>query len=197
MESDRTKLRQRLRARRQALNSEEQKQASEALLDIIRSENIIENCQHVAVYLANDGEINPNLLVKWLWQQGVKCYLPVLDIQRKKQLLFAAYDSKTVMVSNRFRISEPVVGQSEVIDPQDLDLVFMPLTGFSADGQRLGMGGGFYDRTFAFTQASAKPQLIGLAHECQKVADTYSSNWDVPMYGVVTDQQFYCSGSVF
>ena len=191
MEKQRAELRHQLRSRRRALSLQEQQAAAEALLTVIRKEQIIGDSRHVALYLANDGEIDPDVLVQWLWKQGVQCYLPTLYPEKKRELLFVAYDLKTKLSPNRFGINEPVFEQGKVIDASELDLVFLPLTGFSEDGQRMGMGGGFYDSTFAFAQSTTKPRLIGLAHECQKVEDTFSLEWDVPMDGIVTNHQFY------
>ena len=191
MEQLRKQLRELLRARRRELSSEEQKKASGALLNIICREHIVSDCQHVALYLANDGEINPETLVHWLWKEGVQCYLPVLDSKKKGELLFLSYNSETPLFKNKYGIKEPLGANVKAISPKALDLVFMPLTGFTKDGQRMGMGGGFYDKTFAFTETESQPRLIGLAHECQKIDNTYASVWDIPMQGIVTDQQYY------
>ena len=192
MSQQRADLRKQLRERRQRLGAEAQAQAGKQLLETIRKENIIDGSQHIALYLANDGEIDPAPLVQWLWRQGIQCYLPVLHPEAKNRLLFFAYDNSTPLKTNRFGIHEPVISEhAQPMAPEKLDLVFMPLTGFDEQGQRLGMGGGFYDRTFEFTSKSGKPRLIGLAHECQKVDDTLPSSWDIPMQGVVTDQRFY------
>ena len=73
-------------------------------------------------------------------------------------------------------------------------MVLLPLVGFDANGARLGMGGGFYDATFAFkqkpavqTKPTAKPWLFGVAHACQQVDALTTEAWDIPLQGVVTD----------
>ena len=60
-------------------------------------------------------------------------------------------------------------------------------------GNRLGMGKGYYDRTFAFVndKSATGPELIGLAHECQRVENLEAADWDVPLGGIITGQQFY------
>jgi 5-formyltetrahydrofolate cyclo-ligase len=70
----------------------------------------------------------------------------------------------------------------------------VPLVGFDADGNRLGMGAGFYDRHFAFLRhrrAWHRPLLIGLAFERQRVARLPAAAHDVPLWGVVTERGFY------
>jgi 5-formyltetrahydrofolate cyclo-ligase len=80
---------------------------------------------------------------------------------------------------------------------QLLDVVLMPLVGFDRTGARLGMGGGFYDATFAFKQklstgsktSTGKPALIGLAHACQQVESLATDTWDIPLFAIATDKE--------
>jgi 5-formyltetrahydrofolate cyclo-ligase len=94
---------------------------------------------------------------------------------------------------NRFRLPEPDVADSEMLAPEDLDLVLAPLVVFDSYRNRIGMGGGFYDRSFAFRKipGHTRPVLIGVAHEIQKVDRIVPEEWDVPLDMIVTDQAIY------
>ncbi len=96
------------------------------------------------------------------------------------------------MVTNRFGIPEPQARHgahpARRLPAWALDLILLPLVGFDDDGQRMGMGGGFYDRTLAFTRRPGpRPHLIGLAHECQRVESLPVAPWDVPLDAIVSD----------
>jgi 5-formyltetrahydrofolate cyclo-ligase len=70
----------------------------------------------------------------------------------------------------------------------------LPLVGFDASGNRMGMGGGYYDRTFSFKSLKKGlrgPTLIGLAHEIQRVEELPVESWDIPLTAIVTDQKSY------
>ena len=189
IKNSRSELRNELRRRRQALSIEQQLMAGESLCKVLQSQLALLSGQNVAVYLSNDGEINPEAWQQHLWQTGVNCYLPVVGSDR--QLSFALYSPDTPLKDNRFGIPEPEVAGAKTLLAKDLDVVFVPLTGFDLQGQRLGMGGGFYDHTFAFLRTVNNPILIGLAHECQKVDSIPTETWDIPMAGIATDAAFY------
>ena len=188
---DRKALRIELRQRRRSLSQYHQEQAAAGVLEQVKQLSDYKNSQTLAVYLANDGEVSPKNIVRYAWSGGKSCYLPVLDKSDKRKLHFQQYTPETILLPNRFNIPEPVLDVSLCISAEELDLVLMPLTGFDEAGQRLGMGGGFYDRAFAFTRNSNKPVLIGLAHECQKVDSIPVEDWDVPLSAVVTGESVY------
>ena len=108
------------------------------------------SAKHIALYHAFDGEIPTLPIAQIIWQAGKCCYLPKIQ-PAEKQLQFVPYTQDTQMQSNDFGILEPVCNQHDIIQPQQLDLVLMPLVAFDNQGNRLGMGGGYYDHTFAFT----------------------------------------------
>lgn len=180
-------LRRQLRQTRRSLPEDEQRNASIALLSKFKEQLNslkIDSDQHIALYLTNDGEISPHLLCDYFWQQNIQTYLPVVQ---GKQLTFARYTAETIWQENIFGIKEPVT--TEYLSGNELDIVLLPLVGFDSKGGRLGMGGGFYDRTFANKRADEKPLLIGLAHDCQEVKSLPIEGWDVPLQAILTPKQ--------
>jgi 5-formyltetrahydrofolate cyclo-ligase len=180
-------LRRQLRQTRRSLSEDEQLNASTSLLSNFKEQLSylnIDNTQRIALYLTNDGEISPHLLCDYFWQQNIQTYLPVVQ---DKQLSFARYTAETIWQENIFGIKEPVT--TEYLSGNELDIVLLPLVGFDSKGGRLGMGGGFYDRTFANKRADEKPLLIGLAHDCQEVKSLPIEGWDVPLQAIITPRQ--------
>jgi 5-formyltetrahydrofolate cyclo-ligase len=128
-------------------------------------------------------------MIEAIWDAQKNCYLPILS--KTSTLEFALYDGHTVLKHNRYRILEP---ETSLYFPSDqLDLVLMPLVGFDLQGHRLGMGGGYYDRTFKFLQDNTirKPFMLGLAYELQKMEQIPVDPWDISMDGVLTEEQLY------
>lgn len=187
-------LRSNLRKQRRQLTELEQIIASARLLDNVKRLPRFRNSKHIACYLPNDGEIDPTPVIHSVLAQGKHCYLPVLSRINGNHLWFAEITPDTPMGANRFGIPEPAVPFRELVRAKKLDLIFMPLVGFDEQGNRLGMGGGYYDRSLQllrYRQHWLKPYVVGLAHELQKVERLAANPWDIPLQYVVTDKSIY------
>ena len=181
------------RAQRKALSDDEQQQHSAALCDTLTKQRDYRNSRRIACYLANDGEIDPFLLIEHAWLANKNVYLPVLS-PVKNSLYFAPYDIHSEFKLNRFSIAEPICHPSDWIKANQLDLILLPLVAFDLAGNRVGMGGGFYDRTLAYLQHREhwrKTTLLGLAHELQKVDNLHRQSWDIPLNGLITEENYY------
>ena len=189
MTDDPRALRQRLRERRRALSPAMKRQAALAVASRLEDWPEWISAVRVAGYWACDGELDPAPLLERAWSTGRSVYLPVLD--RACALHFAPYSPGTPMRRNRFNIPEPAVAPETWLEPSRLDLVLTPLVTFDPTGTRLGMGGGFYDRTFAFLRDPGyrghRPVLLGLGYEFQRVAALVRHAWDVPLDAAVTE----------
>ena len=191
--ASRRQLRQSLRQKRRSLSFEEQRQASERLaLNLLRHPDL-HRARHIGIYLANDGEIDPSLYIDLARKKGIRFYLPILHPIYPGKLVFSPYYDGVQLTANRFGIPEPPFPRSRRKPAWALDAVLFPLVGFDETGGRLGMGGGFYDRTFAFSRIRPcmAPKLVGLAHDFQRVEQLPVEPWDVPLHGVVTDKRYY------
>lgn len=190
----RQQLRQEIRRKRRALTKPQQIRAAKRLhAQICRRPEFI-RARHVALYLPNDGEIDPRPLLESCWKMGKKTYLPVLHPILHNRLWFVPFDRNTNLVRNIYNIEEPPLLKSPRRPPWALDMVLLPLVAFDADGNRMGMGGGYYDRTFSFKsrrQSIQGPKLIGLAHELQRVERLPVESWDIPLAGIITDEDCY------
>lgn len=184
-------LRKELRQRRRALTPAQQAQASAQILRHLLQFPAFMRGSRIALYIANDGEIDPSPIAQRLWQMGKHCYLPVLRPASERELWFVEFTRETQLIPNRFGIPEPDHRLAYKLPTHLLDAVLMPLVGFDHNGSRLGMGGGFYDTTFAFKHAkpNGKPLLIGLAHSCQEVDSLQTDSWDIPLAAIATEKE--------
>ncbi|CAM4242983.1 5-formyltetrahydrofolate cyclo-ligase [Lelliottia jeotgali] len=144
----------------------------------------------VALFLSFDGELDTQPLIEQLWRAGKKVYLPVLHPFSPGNLLFLHYHPHSELVVNRLKITEPKLDVRDVLPLQDLDVLITPLVAFDESGQRLGMGGGFYDRTLQnWQQYGVQP--VGYAHDCQGVKALPVEKWDIPLPAVVTPSKVW------
>jgi 5-formyltetrahydrofolate cyclo-ligase len=188
-------LRQSIRQKRRAVADAEAASCAESLARHTGNHPLLANSRHIATYLAADGEIDPWPLMNMLWASGKTLYLPVLAPFSRQRLWFARYAAGDRLTANRYGIPEPVV--RELIKPWALDLVLTPLVAFDTAGHRIGMGGGYYDRSLAFLrnrQHWQKPRRLGLAYEFQKQVMITPSPWDIPLDGIATEDCIYIAG---
>lgn len=190
----RAQLRQQLRQQRRTISPSQQAQAAQQLFKQLAQHPLFQRAQHIALYIASDGEIDPHILMREAWKRGKYVYLPVVPRWPKTAMVFQRVRPIQQWEKNRFGILQPRWCSADQRAVWALDVVFLPLVGFDQYGGRLGMGGGFYDRCFASLHQNdhvLTPQRIGLAHECQRVARLPLASWDIPLHAVVTDQQWY------
>lgn len=189
--SHRKQLRQAFRQARRDLSAENQQQAAQLMVEQLTQLGEFDSAKKLAIYLANDGEPSLALFAQACWQTNKQLYLPVIHPFSGKHLLFVEYNQTTELKQNKFSILEPLAESHRVCPPSALDICFMPLVAFDNQGNRLGMGGGFYDRSFANKDARCSPALIGIAHPCQLAASLPQQSWDVPLDLVVTSERIY------
>ena len=197
--ADRKTLRRQLRNARRSLPAIERHHHTQAILSHILASRLFSSARDIAIYLPNDGEVDISLLAQSIWGLKKRCFLPVLGLRNRQRLWFLPYRRETQFSHNRFGIPEPLHARHERSKPiQSLDLILMPLVGFDNEGNRLGMGGGFYDRSLSFRhqrQFWKKPRLVGVAFECQRVKKLDFKPWDVPLDGIVTEKQLHLFSS--
>ena len=202
----RNQIRQLIRTKRQNLSHIDQKELSGDLLTQLTQRTDVLAAKNIAVYLANDGELDPMLFIHWCWQQNKNIYLPVIHPFSPGNLLFLHYHQNSEMQSNKYGILEPKLDVRLIKSINDIDIIFTPLVAFDLTGNRLGMGGGFYDRTLsawfkhyryvdeeknAYERKLTKPYPIGLAHDIQLIDAIPSQLWDIPLPEIVTPTRQY------
>ena len=187
--ADRKALRKALRARRGSVPDNERARAAQLVARNADRYLHLRAGWRVAIYASLPSELDTAPLIELARSRGCTVYVPRIDrhaLARKMRFVELAGRQRR----NRLGIHEPE--GSLTIGARWLDVVFLPLVGFDACGVRLGMGGGFYDRAFAFRRwrhAWHAPRLIGLAYSFQQVESLTAAVHDVRLDAVVTEKR--------
>ncbi|MCQ8233770.1 5-formyltetrahydrofolate cyclo-ligase [Pectobacterium carotovorum] len=190
--TSRQQIRQAVRQQRRLLTSAQQLRFAQQASERVMAHPKIIRADSVAVFLSFDGELDTSPLIQQLWQQEKRVYLPVLHPFRAGYLLFLRYAPDTELVRNRLKIMEPRLDVRQVLPLPQLDVLLTPLVAFDHQGQRLGMGGGFYDRTLQYRNYTSRgPYPIGLAHDCQQVDALPVESWDIPLPEIITPSRHW------
>lgn len=179
--------RQRLLAQRRALTPEQVRQASARVAARVWRLPVMARSRRLALYFPVSGELDCTPIISMAWRRRREIFLPVVT---GTELRFAPFTPDSQLASNRFGIAEPVCSDDEWLTARELDVIFSPVVGFDASGHRLGMGGGYYDRTLAFLalrENFRRPHFIGLAYAFQQISTVPHQKHDVQLEAVVTD----------
>jgi len=189
---DTRRLRRDLRTQRRALSESLQREHASAVARIVTGWLPYLRARRIAVYFESDGELGMSPLIDDARRRGKTIYLPVLHPFAGGRLWFIRWRESDPLHLNRYRIPEPPVSSCSRALPQMLDMVFVPLVGFDDRCNRLGMGGGYYDRTFGYRGQRdwrRHPLLVGVAHELQHVRSIETNAWDVSLDRVITERR--------
>lgn len=188
---DRQSLRAQLRKQRAQLDPAWCKEQSARLCEHLTSTWQYRRAQRIACYFAQGKEARLDYLLNDAWHSGKQVFMPILGLRHHGQLWFVPCEQDTPLYKNRFGIDEPMHSPGMRRTPlRSLDLLLIPLVGFDRAGNRLGMGGGFYDRTLASIAGRhiwSRPRRIGIAYAFQQVERVPVETWDVPLDAVVTE----------
>jgi 5-formyltetrahydrofolate cyclo-ligase len=198
-EEERARIRRQMRSARIALSQGEQRNAARSLARHVCRLPAFRHARSIAIYYPCGGEIDPRPIASLARRLGKRVLLPRLTGGRGAAAMrFGLWESGTPMRNNRFSIPEPITRRSWRAG--EIDLVLMPLVAFDADGNRLGMGGGYYDRTFARLRLCGnwrRTRVIGVAHDCQQTTRFLPALWDVRPQRICSDQRCYPASTRF
>jgi 5-formyltetrahydrofolate cyclo-ligase len=183
--------RRRLRALRLALAPDERLAAERAIAATLGRLRIFAPGRRVAVYLAMRGEVDLAPAIAAAWRAGALLYAPRITSRRRREIAFVPLDRGEPTRTGAFGIAEPLATAGMRLPSLRLDAVLLPVVGFDGNGNRLGMGAGFYDRALRGRRrpgsAWRRPRLVGVAFACQQLPRIEPSPWDVPLDLVVTE----------
>ena len=182
-------IRATIRESRQAVPPPYARQAAAKFVELLVEFDWYKNANRIAAYLPFNGEADPLPLMDRALIDGKQIFVPVI-VSKAEPLRFDAWTQETKVTENKFHIREPNASEAS-ITPAELDLVITPLVAFDQQRNRLGVGGGYYDRTFAFLNdvatADRQPLMVGLGYELQRIKKIDSQSHDVKLDAVVTE----------
>jgi len=179
-------LRRSSRAARVAMTDAERKTASGKIVKTVIHSSWFQRAKLLACYLPTHEEVDTWLLIERAWRMKKRTFAPVIN--KKHVMQFCEISPQSKLFQNQYGLSEPREG--ELIAPCELDLVITPLVSFDNDGNRIGMGGGYFDRTFSFLKHRKHllhPKLVGVAFACQRVEKITANPWDIRVFRVIDE----------
>jgi 5-formyltetrahydrofolate cyclo-ligase len=175
------------RKARMAMTASERGRASRRITDQFVNSRYFLSSVTIACYVSTWDEVDTSAIIERAWCAKKRVFLPVTAAHGR--MFFRETLPETDLSRSNFGLWEPVSGT--LIDAKELDVVVTPLVAFDAGRNRIGMGGGYFDRTFAFLANRShwlRPKLIGVAFECQRVQKITRNPWDIPVFRILTEE---------
>jgi 5-formyltetrahydrofolate cyclo-ligase len=197
IQQQKQKIRNKVRKIRSQITGVQATKAGLALAEQLKKNEKYIKAKHIACFLSFDGEIETKALIDMVIKDKGICYLPKLKPTKPNRLWFMPYHSNSKLDKNRLGIPEVNLPVNHAIAVSKIDLILMPLVAFDLEGNRIGMGGGFYDATLShlvakkFAYNCPKPLSLGIAYQQQMIKKAPSQDWDFPLDGVLTEENLY------
>jgi len=160
--------------------------ASKIINNKVISSREFRAAKSVGCYLPMQDEVDPSEIIARAWRANKRVFCPVMG--KKGNMIYRFLGRDTTLLRNSFGLWEPI--DSEIVSARDLDLVITPLVAFDNNNNRIGMGGGYFDRCFSYLrhrQYWRSPKLLGVAFACQEVDEIHPNAWDIRLYGVCSE----------
>jgi len=171
---------------RRVLDPDSRAELSELICERVIHSRLFFASKAIGCYLPMADEVDTRSIIEAGWRANKRIFVPVL--RKHGKMSFCEIDHGTPLICNRFGVWEPTEGA--LIQPRQLDIAIAPTVAFDENNNRIGMGGGYFDRCFAYLRLRRswfRPKLIGVAFDCQKVEKISPNPWDIPLYRVFSE----------
>lgn len=175
-------IRKKLKLQRSQLSASYINSASTQIFELLKKTDLFINSEKIGCYQSIGQEVKTDKIINYILANHKICFLPVVQ---SNTLQFNRYSERTRLLTNKYGIKEPM--GNNYIEVFELDVILLPLVGFSRNGDRLGMGAGYYDRTLGKLEKT--PILIGLAYESQEIPNIPTDEWDISLDYVITNNE--------
>jgi 5-formyltetrahydrofolate cyclo-ligase len=186
---DKASLRRHFRDRRRVIDAQQRAVFDQCIRQHLAQAMATRPLREVSAFMAFDGEPDLAPLLQQWHAAGTRLVLPVVPADRERGLSLLRWEPGAGMSSNHLGIREPQTGAQRQL--ADLDLLLMPLVAYDEQGNRLGMGAGYYDRLLASSTSSECPLRVGVAYACQRAEQLPRDAWDIPLHAVVTEDGWF------
>ena len=168
------------------MQDDDRARSSEIICQRVLHSRVFLSSRRVGCYLPMRDEVDTCSIVERAWRANKRIFVPVL--RPKCKMLFREIGPESRLERNIYGVWEPVSG--EIVDPRTLNVVITPTVAFDRQNNRIGMGGGNFDRCFSFLRYRKhwlQPKLVGIAFACQEIEKIEPNPWDIRLYMVFSD----------
>tara|TARA_Y100001933_G_scaffold55002_1_gene54419 strand:+ start:495 stop:1097 length:603 start_codon:yes stop_codon:yes gene_type:complete len=176
-------LRDSYRRKRIAIPSDDRAIMHKEINRVLLTNATLKRCKTIAAYLNLPSEVNLSEFIRKAQKRGQSLCVPVVDATKR---VMEFRDLPVDFERQDQNEEDLVLLTQKKRSVNELDCALIPLLVFDSHGNRIGMGGGYYDKFFE--NSKTRPLLIGIAYELQKAEKIIPQEWDVRMDMIASEQ---------
>lgn len=176
---DKKTIRKEILTVRKNLKKDEVEELSVAVCGIVREQEVYKKAEDICLYMPINNETDVRYLAEPARREGKRVWLPKVA---GSEMDFYAYDEDTKMIEGAYNIQEPE--SEEILKPDDNTLVIMPGAAFSEHRDRIGYGGGYYDK---YLEKHPKCMTMAVCYNFQIVDELPAEEHDIKPQAVVSE----------
>jgi 5-formyltetrahydrofolate cyclo-ligase len=188
---DKARTRQEIKNRLIHLDPQARVEKSKQICRNLTSMEEFRKAATVMMYLSTAYEVDTTAAILHCWQQGKTVVVPKVSWQQRHMIPVEINSLEAGIATGTYGLRNPTTGRP--MPAEDIDLIVTPLLAFDKKGNRLGRGGGYYDRFLA--SEGLRAIICGLAFSEQMVDDVPTEAHDVPLEFVVTEDGITAAGN--
>lgn len=188
LQENRKNIRREKIAYRNSLSQEEREAKSKLIVERLVDSDEFKNARNIMIYKATKGEVRLEELEKYVDENGGLKTLIYPLCTTGSEMIPLIPGGEDSWQEGYKGITEPIKEKSVQVAPSEIDLLVCPCAAFDMEGNRMGMGRGFYDR---FVEKCTNAKIVAVAFEGQKADSVYPQDWDKKVVTVFTEDNVY------
>lgn len=184
MKEEKVRLRKQVLEQMNSLSEEQHKTLSEQIAATVYEQNEWREAKTIGITLSMKHEVNTYIIIEKAWEEGKTVVVPKCNRETKTMTFrqIVSFEQLEIVYMN---LREPIPSITEEVDVKEIDLLFVPGVAFTSEGDRVGYGGGYYDRYLV----QYKGKTLSLAYDLQMVRDIPTERFDQKVQKIITEKE--------
>ncbi|MFJ8527893.1 5-formyltetrahydrofolate cyclo-ligase [Bacillus sp. NPDC094106] len=184
MKEEKVRLRKQILEHMNSLSKEQYKTLSEQIVFSLYEQREWKEAETIGITLSMEHEVNTYIIIEKAWQEGKKVVVPKCN-RKTRTMTFRQIVNFDQLETVYMNLREPIPVLTKEVEANEIDLLVVPGVAYTRRGERIGYGGGYYDRYLV----RYKGKTLSLAFDFQIVNDIPTEPFDQNVQKIITEKE--------